>query len=541
MTDSETVWVLGDQLNRQVGPLAGRSPDECRVLLVESDAKIVSKPWHRQRLHLILSAMRHFAAELKAEGFEVDERRSATMAAGLSEHREAFEVSRVVAMEPANQAGRALLEQLGVELTPNEHFTCHPSDFEAWAADRGSFKMEDFYRWQRQRLGVLIDGDEPVGDKWNFDHDNREKPPTDGRSWPTIATFDLDDIDRSVLEHASFDPDPGTGSPDTVCPDTNASESGSTAGSTTRNSRVEANSDDRAAPVLWGAAPSGVWPVTREQALTRLDEFIESGLHTFGPHQDAMLGAEWKLSHSVLSSSLNLGLLTPAEVVDAAEAAFRDGDAQLSSVEGFIRQIIGWREYVHCVYWHWLPDYRDKNALDAHRAVPPAFTGGDTHMACVSNVIEHLDQHAYGHHIERLMVLGNLALTAGVDPWEMTEWMWASFIDGAEWVMLPNVIGMALHADGGLMATKPYASGGAYINRMGDHCKGCRYDPKQRVGDDACPFTTLYWDFLARNRETLQPNHRMARPLANLDRLSNIDEVRIRAADVLDALDAGEL
>jgi deoxyribodipyrimidine photolyase-related protein len=214
----------------------------------------------------------------------------------------------------------------------------------------------------------------------------------------------------------------------------------------------------------------------------------------------------------------------------------------LSSVEGFIRQVIGWREYVWGVYWLWMPEYRTRNALQAARPVPPAFTGAaGTEMACVAGVIDHVRDHGYAHHIERLMVLGNLALTAGVDPWAMTEWMWASFVDSAEWVMLPNVIGMALFADGGMMATKPYASGGAYINKMSDCCRSCRFDPKQRVGPDACPYTTLYWDFLARNAESLGANHRMARPLAAMRKLSNLPAVRDHAVEILDRLDRGDL
>jgi deoxyribodipyrimidine photolyase-related protein len=282
--------------------------------------------------------------------------------------------------------------------------------------------------------------------------------------------------------------------------------------------------------------------VTRAQALVRLGEFIELALDPFGAHEDAMLAAEWKLAHSTLSSSLNLGLLHPLEVVAAAEGAYRGGRASINSVEGFIRQVIGWREYVWGVYWLWMPTYRVRNALQATRPVPPAFTGeATTNMACVSGVIDHVRDHGYAHHIERLMVLGNLALTAGVDPLAMTEWMWATFVDGAEWVMLPNVIGMALHADGGQMATKPYAAGGAYINRMSNYCKGCRFDPKKRVGDDACPFTTLYWDFLARNERHFRGNHRMAQQLAGMRNLSDLAAVRARASEVLTALDAGEL
>lgn len=497
-----TVWVFGDQLRREGGALAGRRPGECRVLLVVSERKIGSKRWHRQRLHLVLSAMLHFADELREEGFDVDLRRAPTLAAGVAAHRDEFGVERIIAMEPMSWDGRELLDRLGVQTVRNDQFLCHYDDFAAWADGRDSFKMEDFYRWQRRRLDVLMedgaDGPEPAGGQWNFDHDNRERPPKDGRAWPEITRFDLDDIDREVIE----------GLPDTC----------------------------------WGAAPDGTWPVTRRQALTRLDEFVATGLAPFGPHEDAMLADEWKLAHSVLSSSMNLGLLHPGEVVEAVAEAWWAGDAPINSVEGFIRQVIGWREYVWGVFWLWMPEYRGVNDLGATRPVPPAFTGdAPTEMACVANAVSHLHDHGYTHHIERLMVFGDLALTAGVDPWAMTDWMWASFVDAAEWVMLPNVLGMALHADGGRMATKPYASGGAYLNRMSDSCRGCRFDPKQRTGDDACPFTTLYWDFLARHADRFAGNHRMARQLASMRRLDDLPAVRERAVRILAALDAGDL
>jgi deoxyribodipyrimidine photolyase-related protein len=498
----ETVWVLGDQLNRRSGPLASKEPDECRVLLVTSESKIASKRWHRQRLHLVLSAMAHFADELREEGFIVDHRVASSLPAGLQAHCDEFKVERVVAMEPMSWDGRRMLERLGVDLVPNDQFLCHYDDFALWAGDRKALRMEDFYRWQRLRLDILIDcsdsSPQPAGGQWNFDHDNREPPPNDGRAWPATTMFELDEIDRSII--------------------------------------------DGFADNLWGAVPDGVWPVTRSQALTRLQEFVETGLAPFGPHEDAMLAEEWKLAHSLLASSLNLGLLHPREVVEAAEVAYRNGDAPINSVEGFVRQIIGWREYVWGVYWLWMPDYRVANTLDVHRPIPPAFLEATaSHMACVSTVIDHVDAHGYAHHIERLMVLGNLALTAGIEPQAMVDWMWSSFVDGAEWVMLPNVIGMALFADGGQMATKPYASGGAYLNRMGNSCKACRYDPKQRTGDNACPFTTLYWDFLARNEHVLAGNHRMSRQLAGMRRLSDLQAVRERAEVVLKALDEGTL
>ena len=497
-----TVWVLGDQLSRAHGPLADFAPGGCRVLLVESSALLHGRRWHRQRLHLVLSAMRHFAEELRDEGFDVDHRRADTLAVGLAAHRADHAPTRVVAAHPFSIDGLRRLAALDVETVAHDFFLTGPEEFAEWAQGRNRLRMEDFYRWQRRRLDVLMDGDEPAGGEWNHDHENRERPPRDGRSWPAISRFEPDDIDRAVS--ADLDTDPG----------------------------VE----------CWGDRPEGLWPVSRRQAIVRLGEFLDHGLAPFGPHEDAMLSAEWKLAHSVLASSLNLGLLHPDEVVRAAEARYREGGVPINSVEGFVRQVIGWREYVWCRYWYGGEEYRMRNMLGADRPVPPAFTGeSTTEMACVAATVAGLRERAYGHHIQRLMVLGNLALIAGVEPWAMSEWMRVTFVDGAEWVMVPNVIGMALHADGGEMATKPYASGGAYLNRMSDYCRDCRFDPAKRTGDDACPFTSLYWDFLARNEEALATNHRMARQLAGMRRLGDLGEVRERAVAVRARLECGDL
>lgn len=493
----ETVWVLGDQLNRRLGALRDATPATTRVLLVESAAKLGSKRWHRQRAHVVLASMRRFAAELAAEGFAVDHRVAPSLAEGFRAHVAEHAPSTVRAMSPASWDGVRLLERLGVDLVANDQFLCAPDVFAAFVATRRSTKMEDFYRWQRRRLGYLMDGDEPAGGRWNFDHDNREPPPRDGRAWPAPLRTPLDQIDRDVL--ASL--------PDTC----------------------------------WGDDPDGTWPTSRAEALRRLDHVIEHVLARFGPHEDAMLTTSWHLAHTLLSPALNLGLLLPDEVCDAAERAYREGRAPIASVEGLVRQVIGWREYVWGRYWQWMPDYRAENALDAHRPLPPVFHGAPTSMRCVAHVLADVHAHGWTHHIQRLMVLGNLSLLAGVEPWDLTEWMWAGFVDGAEWVMLPNVIGMALHADGGRMATKPYAGGGAYIDRMSDYCGPCHYDRKARTGDRACPFTTLYWDFLARHEDRFARNPRLVQQVRAAGRLADLDAVRARAAEVLRLLDAGTL
>ena len=493
----ETIWVLGDQLGRGIGALGRSDPGSARVLMVEAASQLRSGGWHRQRAHLVLAAMRRFARALAEEGFEVDHRQAGTLAEGLSDHRQAHGEPQVVATEPNSWDGRVRLRGLGVRLVRSDQFLCHHEDFAAWAGQRRSLKMEDFYRWQRRRLGYLMDGPDPAGGRWNFDADNREPPPTDGRMWPEPVRSELDDLDREVVR----------GLPATCV----------------------------------GAGPDGLWATSRPEALRRLDHVVSHVLGTFGPHEDAMLSTSWHLSHTLLSPYLNLGLLSPAEVCDAAEAAYRAGDVPIASAEGFIRQVIGWREYVWGRYWQLMPGYRDLNELDAHEPLPPALEGGPTRMRCVAEAVEGIHERAYAHHIQRLMVLGNLGLLCGVEPLELSDWMRRSFVDGAEWVMLPNVLGMALYADGGVMATKPYAAGGAYIDRMSDYCRGCAYDRRRRVGDDACPFTTLYWDFLDRHRERFGRNPRVARQVRAADRLGDLPEVRERAVRVRWLLQRGEL
>lgn len=495
-----TVWVLGDQLRRQVGPLADADPATTRVLLVESDALVAGRRWHRQRLHLVLAAMRRFAAELADAGFAVDHRRAPSLADGLAAHRRDHRPEQVTAMAPASRPGLALLEGLDVDVVPNEQFLTSIEGFADWARSRpGRLRMEDFYRWQRRRLGYLMDGDEPVGGRWNLDDENREPPPTDGRSWPSVQRSRLDDLDEQVLAD------------------------------------VEARAD------VWGDPPDGTWATSRRAALARLRHAVEEVLPRFGPHEDAVLESSWAMAHTLLSPYLNLGLLHPAEVADAVEDAYRAGGVPLNSAEGLLRQVIGWREYVWGLSWHLGEGYAASNELGAERPLPPAIVDGRTEMRCVDQAVGGVAAHGWVHHIQRLMVLGNLCLLAGVRPAELTDWMRTSFVDGADWVMVPNVVGMALHADGGVMATKPYAAGGAYINRMTDHCGRCRYDPRRRTGDDACPFTTLYWDFLDRHQARFAGNHRMGNQLAGLRRLSDLDDVRERAAEVLVRLDAGEL
>jgi len=290
---------------------------------------------------------------------------------------------------------------------------------------------------------------------------------------------------------------------------------------------------------MTGDPPTGLWATDHDGALHQLQQFLSTSIANFGPYEDAIVVDEPYLNHSLLSPYLNIGLLHPREVVDAV--AELGDEIPLNSKEGFIRQVIGWREYVHGLYWWFGPDYASENYFSDDAPVPPAFTGGATDMNCVAHVAEWVERDAWTHHIPRLMVLANLATLAGIDPSKMMRWMWASFIDGAEWVMAPNVIGMGMYADGGRMSTKPYVSGGNYLSKMTNFCGDCAFDRKARTGDKACPFTTLYWDFLDRNRDALRSNHRMARVYANLDRLADLDQVRERAVEVRGRLIAGTI
>ena len=479
--------------------------------MIEAIDKITSRRWHAQRLHLYLSAMRHFAQDLEAAGFHVDYRKATSMKRGIADHIDEHRPSGVIATEPNSVTARRICVDCGIQMLPSNQFLCHPDEFAQFAATRKSMKMEDFYRWQRSRLGYLMDNGNPVGGQWNFDHDNREPPPKDGHDrWPVPPVDVFDDIDQAVFSEL----------PDTV----------------------------------QGQVPFGQWATTRKEALSRLAFFVDRVLPMFGPHEDAMLASNWHLAHSLLSPYLNIGLLMPGEVVDAVQRAFDEGKAPINSAEGFIRQIIGWREFVWNLYWQLMPEYKNMNALDAKRGLPPLFSqpltseqsgttvdGNRTQMNCLSTTLNAIDQYGWAHHIQRLMVLGNFALLAEIQPRAFTDWMWDVFIDSAEWVMVPNVVGMSLYADGGIIATKPYASGGAYIDRMSDYCGDCVYDRTQRVGDNACPFTTLYWDFMMRHEVQFVKNPRVSRQVYAARKLKDIDQVRERAQTILQLLENGQL
>lgn len=481
-------WLFADQL----GPhfLDEQHPEQ-PVLLIESQDVFRRRRFHRRKAHLVLSALRHRAAELDDQALLLV---APTYRAALDELGEPVEVCA-----PTSRAADAFVRGLDdVEVLPSRGWALSREQFAEWADGRARLRMEDYYRDVRRRLDLLVEPDgEPVGGQWNFDADNRRPPPKKVRRladavdladpwWPKEG--DIDSEVRDTLDRWE------------------------------RDDGIE----------FVGRDGPRRFAVTHQEANAALDHFVEHRLGQFGPYEDAMLADDEWMAHSLLSVPLNLGLLHPVAVARRAERAYQDGLADLSSVEGFVRQVIGWREYVWHVYWHTDADYRNRNELAAHEQLPTWFDSLDADAVtarCLSSALAGVRDEGWVHHIPRLMVLGSWALQRGYDPAALTDWFHRSFVDGYDWVMLPNVVGMSQHADGGLMATKPYTSGGAYISKMSDYCGDCAYDPKVRVGERACPFTAGYWAFLHRSRERLGSNHRMARPLRGLDRLTDLPEL----------------
>jgi deoxyribodipyrimidine photolyase-related protein len=486
------VYVPFDHLNFDRGAMKLADPAVDVLVLVESKRMTEGRPWHKERLFFLISAARHFAAEAEARGFTVRYLKAETTIHGLTAARKEFGELPIVCAEPSSFKQFAQLQEFGVQFVDNDLFLTSRSDFALWAGKQKRFVMENFYRAQRVRLGILVVSGEPVGGRWNYDAENRLPPPKN-YVWPAHLEHERDAIDKEVETEL-------------------------------------------------GHKVTNYWSTTRSGALKQLDYFIEHHLAEFGPYEDAIAADEWALHHSLLSPYMNVGLLHASEVLEAAVAAFARGGYAIESVEAFVRQIIGWREYINGMYWFLGEEYRELNGLDANRDLLPVFTDSSkTRMECVRSVVADVEKRAWVHHIPRLMVLSNLALITGTNPQQFLDWMREQFIDASEWVMVPNVIGMAVHADGGKLMTKPYAAGGAYLNRMTQSCKGCFYDPKKRVGDNACPFTTLYWDFLDRHSETFAKNHRMSQQVFGLKRLTDLPELRMRAKQVLKGLDEASI
>ena len=499
MHTRKLILVLGDQLDRQSPALKAvdKSRDIVTMLEVRNESQRI---WsHKQRTVLFLSAMRHHAAWLEKEGFNVEYRKidhgdADSFTASLASVIRTAGTSRLV-MTQAGEYGvqeeiAAVCDQHGIELDvlPDSHFLCSIDEFRQWRKGRKTLVMEHFYRHMRKRHDILMVDGKPAGGSWNFDRNNRKhfgkQGPGHLPSWPD---FDIDDTTQSVIADV-----------------------------------------EKLFPHNPGSLAHFNWPVTREQALSQLEDFIQQRLPAFGPFQDAMWDREPFLYHSGIASSLNLKLLSEREVIEAAVDAWRSGHAPIASVEGFVRQILGWREYVRGIYWSGMPGYLEKNTLDATAPLPGFYWTAETEMACMRHVISQTLEYGYAHHIQRLMVTGLFAMLLGVRPNEIHEWYLAVYVDAVEWVEAPNTLGMSQHADGGLMASKPYAASGRYIQRMSNYCDDCRYRADQSTGDKACPFTTLYWDFLMRHEKRFINHPRAGMQWRMLNRLDNRTRKEIR-------------
>jgi deoxyribodipyrimidine photolyase-related protein len=486
------IFIPFDHLNKDFGALKNANPETDAVVMVESERMTSGRAWNKQRLYFLISSARNFAKELETAGFEVHYKKSSDTPTGLRAVIEDTGIRQLLACEPSSFVQYRQLQELGAEFMENDFFLTPRPFFVSWAQTQKNYLMENFYRKQRVRLGILVNGSEPEGGQWNFDADNRLPPPKN-HSWEKYPETSPNEIDQQVASELAMEPSP-------------------------------------------------YWESTRAGALGRLELFTDRNLKDFGPYEDAVTTESWSLHHSVISPYINNGLLHPGEVVEAVVAKYQKGNIPIASAEGFIRQVIGWREYINGMYWFLGEDYKHKNGLNAKRKLLPLFASpSKTKMNCVRQEVEAVHERGWTHHIPRLMILSNLALITGTSPQEFLDWMRESFVDASEWVMVPNVIGMGVHADGGQMMTKPYAAGGAYISRMTNYCKGCAYNPKERTGDNACPFTTLYWDFLDRNVNAFSKNHRMFQQNAGLKKLADLAEVRNRAQVVLRGLDNGEI
>ena len=484
------IYVGHDQLNSSYGALKGADPKSDLIVLVESARMVTGSNWNKVRLYFLISSAHHFAKELTDSGFKVIYQKAATTVDGLKQVRAEHGDLPIIAATPNSFRLSKALADFGVTFIENDLFLTPKELFTAWAESQKSYLMENFYRGQRIRLNILVENGKPVGGAWNFDKENRSPLPK-GYTFPPYLEHKSDEIDQMVAKQL-------------------------------------------------GIEPNTSWATNRVGAKKVLKNFLDNHFENFGPYEDAMTSDNWALHHSLLSPYLNNGLLHPSEVVDAAVKRFEKGDIPIQSAEGFIRQIIGWREYVNGMYWYLGQDYKELNHLKANRKLLPLFNDPDkTKMNCIKTTVSDINQRGWVAHIPRLMLLSNLALITGTNPQQFLQWMREVFIDAADWVMVPNVIGMGVHADNSVMMTKPYAAGGAYISKMSNYCKGCVYDPKLRTTDAACPFTTLYWDFLDRNIEEFKGNHRMAQQLFGINRLKDMDQVRQRAKAVLTGLDNG--
>lgn len=483
--------ILGDQLSPNISSLADVDAQKDILLMCEVRAEATYVKHHKKKIAFVFSAMRHFAAELAELGFNVqyvkydDPNNTGSLIGEVSRIVAQHDIDELIATAPSEyrlqneMAGWSSMLNLPVTIIEDDRFLCAPSEFATWAEGRKQLRMEYFYREMRRKYSILMDTDGPIGGQWNYDSENR-KPPAAGMDVPDTYRAQPDNFTQEVM------------------------------------ALVETHF-----PNHFGDLSPFHFAVTRDQAVAALDEFIAWRLALFGDYQDAMIQGEPWMYHSHIGLYLNCGLLNPLECIQRAEAAYHAGIAPLNAVEGFIRQILGWREYVRGIYWLKMPKYKSENFLEAKRELPDFYWTGDTQMNCMRQCITETKQNAYAHHIQRLMVLGNFALIAGLDPNEVNNWYLLVYADAYEWVELPNVTGMILFADGGQMASKPYAASGAYINKMSNYCGSCKYKPSVKNGQTACPFNYLYWDFIGRNDGKLRGNPRMGFMYKSLDRMSD--------------------
>jgi deoxyribodipyrimidine photolyase-related protein len=487
------IWVLGDQLWTEQAALKSCEPKRSNtpVILIESLYYAKQRHYHRQKLVLIWSAMRHFAKELRDRGWSVTYEIADDFEVPLKAWVKTNNITELRVMAPNDRPFAQMIESLSlsckITLVHNNHFLWSKEDFQEWAKSQKSLLLENFYREGRRRFDVLIEGNKPVGGQWNFDKQNR-KPPKGKLNTPDALWFEPDRTTQAVIDWVKSQDFPA-----------------------------------------YGEVEPFRWAVTRQQALQVLDFFIQYRLPNFGPYQDAMLTGEETMWHSMLSPYLNIGLLQPEDAIAKVQKAYYEKKLDLTSVEGFIRQVLGWREYMHGVYHYVDNDYGKRNWFNHTQPLPQFYWDAEkTDMNCLRQILMQVQRIGYAHHIQRLMVLNNFALIAGISPFELEEWFHAAFIDAYDWVMQTNVIGMGQFADGGILASKPYAASANYINKMSDYCGSCVYKQQERTGEQACPFNFFYWDFLARHRDQLKSQGRMSLTLRHLERLSPEELKKIR-------------
>jgi deoxyribodipyrimidine photolyase-related protein len=505
--------ILGDQLSASLSSLEGVTATDV-ILMCEVMAEATYVPHHPKKIAFLFTAMRHFAGELTARGLQVryitldDPGNTGSFDGEVRRALKETNAQSLVVTEPGEYRLLKIFEAwqtdlgVAVDIRPDTRFLCATDAFRLWAAKHRELRMEYFYRAMRQRHDILMEKDQtPTGGQWNFDKENRKSPPR-GLSSPKRISHAKDSITKDVLALVK--------------------------------SRFSHH---------FGTLEPFHYAVTREQALMELDHFIACLLPHFGDYQDAMVAGEPYLYHALISSYLNAGLLLPLEICRLAEAAFRSGKAPLNAVEGFIRQILGWREFMRGIYWLHMPDYGEQNYFAANEPLPDFYWSADTKMACLTEAVRHTRDHAYSHHIQRLMITGNFALLAGLDVKQVQEWYLSVYSDAYEWVEMPNTLGMALFGDGGIVGSKPYAASGKYIRKMSNFCSRCVYDPAETTTPNACPFNALYWDFIARHQAKLGSNHRLFYVYSTWNKFSPAKQktIRDKAAEIFSDLRAGTL